>query len=56
MSQTGKFRDLQRLTVQYARILGLTADGEAQDEDGDEEVATGGGQGLNGAEKMEVGE
>ena len=24
--QTGKFRELQRLTVQYARAVGLTAD------------------------------
>ncbi|KAG7286220.1 HIR complex subunit [Staphylotrichum longicolle] len=56
LSKDGKFRDLQRLTVQYARILGLTADGEAQDEDEDEEGAAGGGQGLNGAERMEVGE
>lgn len=29
----GKFRDLQRLTVQYARILGLTADGEEEEND-----------------------
>jgi protein HIRA/HIR1 len=43
----GKFRDLQRLTVQYARILGLTADGE-------EEGGGGGGDGENGAEGMEV--
>ncbi|KAH6842936.1 TUP1-like enhancer of split-domain-containing protein [Chaetomium sp. MPI-CAGE-AT-0009] len=45
----GKFRDLQRLTVQYARILGLTADGEEEDDDG------GGGSGENGAaEEMEL--
>lgn len=42
MSQ-GKFRDLQRLTVQYARILGLVDDEE------DEEETT-----ANGAEVMEV--
>jgi protein HIRA/HIR1 len=41
---TGKFRDLQRLTVQYARILGLTTDEEEED----------GGGGENGAEGMEV--
>ncbi|KAK4249403.1 TUP1-like enhancer of split-domain-containing protein [Corynascus novoguineensis] len=41
----GKFRDLQRLTVQYARILGLTADGEEED----------GAGGENGAaERMEL--
>ncbi|KAK3292654.1 TUP1-like enhancer of split-domain-containing protein [Chaetomium fimeti] len=47
----GKFRDLQRLTVQYARILGLTADGEEEEEDGDN-----GGGGENGAaaEEMEL--
>ncbi|KAK4141094.1 protein HIR1 [Dichotomopilus funicola] len=39
----GKFRDLQRLTVQYARILGLTADGEEEEEE------EGGGAGQNGA-------
>ncbi|KAL2266177.1 hypothetical protein VTJ83DRAFT_5529 [Remersonia thermophila] len=38
----GKFRDLQRLTVQYARILGLT----------DEDIEGAGGQ--NGVEGMEV--
>ncbi|KXX76958.1 Protein HIR1 [Madurella mycetomatis] len=31
----GKFRDLQRLTVQYARILGLTADGEDGENEND---------------------
>jgi protein HIRA/HIR1 len=46
---TGKFRDLQRLTVQYARILGLTADEEEEDGGGG-----GGGGGENGAEGMEV--
>lgn len=47
----GKFRDLQRLTVQYARILGLTADGEDEENDDDD-----GGGGENGAaaEKMEL--
>jgi len=41
----GKFRDLQRLTVQYARILGLTVDGEEED----------GAGGENGAaERMEL--
>ena len=30
--KTGKFRDLQRLTVQYAKILGLTG-GDQDDED-----------------------
>ncbi|EHA48866.1 HIR1 [Pyricularia oryzae 70-15] len=29
----GKFRELQRLTVQYARLLGLTADGDDDDDD-----------------------
>ncbi|GAB1315866.1 HIR complex subunit [Madurella fahalii] len=33
----GKFRDLQRLTVQYARILGLTSDGEDA-ENGNEDM------------------
>ena len=37
----GKFRDLQRLTVQYARILGLTS---------------GEGDGENESEGMELGE
>ncbi|KAL2020391.1 hypothetical protein VTK56DRAFT_8434 [Thermocarpiscus australiensis] len=37
----GKFRDLQRLTVQYARVLGLTSDGE---------------DGENGNDGMELGE
>ncbi|KAK4654736.1 HIR complex subunit [Podospora pseudocomata] len=32
----GKFRDLQRTTVQYARILGLTAGNEEDEEDGEE--------------------
>ncbi|KAK4237240.1 protein HIR1 [Achaetomium macrosporum] len=32
----GKFRDLQRLTVQYARILGLTAGSDDGGEDGGE--------------------
>jgi protein HIRA/HIR1 len=45
---TGKFRDLQRLTVQYARILGLTADGEEED------VGSGGGGENGAAEGMEV--
>lgn len=31
----GKFRDLQRLTVQYARILGLTSDGEDGENEND---------------------
>ncbi len=46
----GKFRDLQRLTVQYARILGLTADGE--EEEGEET----GENGVAAADEMEVGE
>ncbi|KAK4042353.1 protein HIR1 [Parachaetomium inaequale] len=45
----GKFRDLQRLTVQYARILGLTADGEEE-----EDVGGGGGENGVSAEGMEV--
>ena len=45
----GKFRDLQRLTVQYARILGLTADGEEEDEESGE-------NGVAAADEMEVGE
>jgi protein HIRA/HIR1 len=46
-ADTGKFRDLQRLTVQYARILGLTADGEEEENDDN--------GGENGAaEEMEV--
>ncbi|KAK3900904.1 protein HIR1 [Staphylotrichum tortipilum] len=40
----GKFRDLQRVTVQYARILGLT-----EDEEEDEVAAA-----ANGVEGMEV--
>ncbi|KAL2261089.1 hypothetical protein VTK26DRAFT_4724 [Humicola hyalothermophila] len=36
----GKFRDLQRLTVQYARILGLTS-GEEDGEDGNEGMELG---------------
>jgi hypothetical protein len=42
--------------VQYARVLGLTADGEELDEEEEEEAAGGGSGGLNGAERMEVGE
>jgi protein HIRA/HIR1 len=51
---TGKFRDLQRLTVQYARILGLTADGEEEDSDGDEDVDEKGDSENGEAEGMEV--
>ncbi|KAK4157079.1 protein HIR1 [Chaetomidium leptoderma] len=52
----GKFRDLQRLTVQYARILGLTADGEEEEEEDEEEEEEGGGEDgeNNGAEGMEL--
>lgn len=34
---TGKFRELQRLTVQYARVLGITHEqsADAAEEDGD---------------------
>jgi len=39
---TGKFRDLHRLTVQYARILGLTAGEE--------------GNGNGDGERMELGD
>ena len=42
--------------MQYARVLGLTADGEELDEEEEEEAAGGGSGGLNGAERMEVGE
>jgi hypothetical protein len=43
--------------VQYARVLGLTADGEELDEEEEEEAAAAGGNGgVNGAERMEVGE
>ena len=34
IAHTGKFRELQRLTVQYARILDLTLEDESED-DGD---------------------
>lgn len=35
--RAGKFRELQRLTVQYARVLGITheQDADGGDEDGD---------------------
>lgn len=32
----GKFRELQRLTVQYARVLDLTIEGNGEERDGDE--------------------
>lgn len=32
MTQLGKHRDLQRITVPYARLLGIVAEGQRQDD------------------------
>lgn len=45
---TGKFRELQRLTVQYARVLGITHETEGGEE-GDGLAAEGEAMAVEGA-------
>lgn len=52
---TGKFRELQRLTVQYARILDLTLEDDSDgDDNSDDDEGEGRGEGNTDAMAIEA--